>query len=526
MLFNSYGFIFVFLPIAIVGFYILGSKGNQRMAIMWLFSASLFFYGWWNPVYLSLIIISLMFNYTTGLALRKYVHPSSRKCILTIGIAANIVALGYYKYANFVVDNLHVALGTNYHLEKIILPLAISFFTFEQIAYVVDAYRGETEEYDFPRYSLFVIFFPQLIAGPIVHHDEMIPQFSKDKTFRLNPENFAVGLTIFTIGLFKKVVLADRLAEYGTPVFAVAETVVPLTFFEAWLGALAYTFQLYFDFSGYSDLAIGTARMFGIRLPLNFHSPYQANSIIEFWRRWHMTLSRFLRDYLYIPLGGNRKGEVRRSINVMLTMLLGGLWHGAGWNFVIWGVLHGFYLLVNHAWRSLTGSLGRDMRRTSMCGRGTSWLLTFTAVVVAWVFFRAESYDGAINMLLGMSGQQGFALPFHYLGFLNKSFYLGDSIAELGLVFDHRVFVGGGFTSASVELLMVAGILACYGPNTQQFMIRYTPALSAGHGEIKAWRFSWLQWEISRAWALGVALAFIFSVFHLTRITEFLYFNF
>jgi D-alanyl-lipoteichoic acid acyltransferase DltB (MBOAT superfamily) len=526
MLFNSYLFILVFLPIAVVGFYAIGSKGAQRMAILWLFLVSLFFYGWWNPVYLWLISASLLFNYTIGVALSKYLHPSLRKCILTGGIAANVVALGYFKYASFIVTNLHVALGTNYHLEKIILPLAISFFTFEQIAYVVDVYRGETEQYEFPRYCIFVIFFPQLIAGPIVHHNEMLPQFAKDKTYRLNPENLAVGITIFTIGLFKKVVFADRLAEYATPVFDVAGTGAPLTFFETWFGALAYTFQLYFDFSGYSDLAIGTARMFGILLPLNFHSPYKANNIIEFWRRWHITLSRFLKDYLYVPLGGNRKGEVRRSINIMLTMLLGGLWHGAAWNFALWGTLHGVYLLVNQAWRKLSGSLGRDLKKTSMCGRGASWLITFTAVVVGWVFFRAESLDGAINMLRGMSGQQGFALPSHYLRVLNKIFNLGDYVAGLGLVFDNRVFVGGGFSVASVGLLVVAALSAWYGPNTQQFMIRYRPALEIYRGEIKAWRFSGLRWENSRAWALGVALTFALSLFHLTRISEFLYFNF
>jgi len=359
MLFNSEIFLFVFLPIVLIGFYAIGAQGHHRVAISWLVASSLFFYGWWNPAYLGLIIGSILFNYTFGMILsRQGMVQRNKWWLLFFGVGFNLTLLGYFKYANFFVDNINVLTGANFHLEQIILPLAISFFTFQQITYLVDAYSGKTREYNFLHYILFVTFFPQLIAGPIVHHREMLPQFAKDTLYKLNHSNLAIGFAILLIGLFKKVVLADGVAPFATPVFAAADSGVEISFFEAWSGALAYTFQLYFDFSGYTDMAIGVARMFNVRLPLNFNSPYKSLSIVDFWRRWHMTLSAFLRDYLYIPLGGSRKGMPRRYINLMTTMLLGGLWHGAGWTFVVWGFLHGFYLVVNHAWTSFRTSLG------------------------------------------------------------------------------------------------------------------------------------------------------------------------
>lgn len=298
-------------------------------------------------------------------------------------------------------------LGFNY--TNIILPLAISFFTFQQIAYLVDAYRGEAREYSFLHYSLFVTFFPQLIAGPIVHHKEMLPQFAKNSTYKFHFSNFNIGLTIFIIGLFKKVVLADSIAIYSTPVFASADAGNNITFFEAWGGAIAYSLQLYFDFSGYADMAIGLAKMFGINLPLNFNSPYKSVNIIEFWRRWHMTLSRFLKDYLYISLGGNRKGS--KNLNLLLTMLLGGLWHGASYNFVIWGGLHGIFLIVNHGWQQFRHKvLNHDLKKSSKAGTLFSIGFTFLSVTVAWVFFRAESLQGALLIIEGMAGVNGAIL--------------------------------------------------------------------------------------------------------------------
>lgn len=515
MLFNSYEFIFLFLPITLIIFFSIGGKGHHRIAIAWLVGASLFFYGWWKPAYLSLMLISILFNYAIGVALTH----KPQKLTLVFGIAVNLSLLGYFKYANFFIDNLNQLTEFNYHLETIILPLAISFFTFQQITYLVDAYKGETKEYNFLHYCLFVTFFPQLIAGPIVHHKEMLPQFAKNCIYKLNHEHLAVGLTIFFLGLFKKVVIADGIAIYATPVFAAAEQGVALTFFEAWRGALAYTFQLYFDFSGYSDMAIGIARMFGIRLPLNFHSPYKAVNIIDFWRRWHITLSRFLRDYLYIPLGGNRKGKMRRYLNLIITMLLGGLWHGAGWTFVVWGALHGFYLMINHAWHTLRKALGHDLSRSSWWGRGLSQLITFIAVVVAWVFFRAESFNGAINVLSGMIGINGFALPENYLAYLNYINGLGNYLVTQGWLFLTMPLFKGLEEVAHILLLL---ILVWYAPNTQQIMLRYKPAI----GEITAWYGRWLQWQPSFIWAIAISMIAIFTTLNLTNLSEFLYFQF
>jgi alginate O-acetyltransferase complex protein AlgI len=356
VLFHSYFFMFFFVPITVGVFFWLGGREYRRLAVAWLVGASLFFYGWWDPHYLALIVGSILFNYAIGRIF--WLRTTSDRDllfrgVLALGIAANLVALGYFKYFEFLVENLGRLTGSDFHIEEIVLPLAISFFTFQQIAYLVDAWKGEVRENSFLNYCLFVTFFPQLIAGPIVHHTEMLPQFFRRKIFTVRYEHLAVGLAIFFAGLFKKVVLADGVSVYSDPVFAAAEAGIALSFLEAWGGSLAYTFQIYFDFSGYSDMAIGLARMLGIRLPLNFNAPYKAVNIIEFWRRWHMTLSRFLRDYLYFPLGGNRKGPALKNLNLVVTMLLGGLWHGADWNFVLWGAMHGCYLILNHSWRAI-----------------------------------------------------------------------------------------------------------------------------------------------------------------------------
>ena len=516
MLFNSYAFIFIFLPVTLLVFFSIGNKGHHRIAIAWLVAASLFFYGWWNPAYLSLILGSILFNYAVGVALSNSSGSNLTKIILSFGILVNLFLLAYFKYANFFVDNLNSLSGSNFHLQTIILPLAISFFTFQQITYLVDAYKGETREYNFLHYCLFVTFFPQLIAGPIVHHREMLPQFIKNTIYKFNHQHLAIGLTIFFLGLFKKVVLADGVAVYATPVFDAAEQGVMLTFFEAWAGALAYTFQLYFDFSGYSDMAIGIARMFGILLPLNFNSPYKSVNIIEFWRRWHITLSRFLRDYLYIPLGGNRKGKFRRYINLMITMLLGGLWHGAGWTFVMWGALHGIYLIINHVWRALRRAFGHDLNRSSWWGRSLSMLITFMAVVVAWVFFRAESFAGAINVLQGMSGINGFYLNAEWLSQLGS---LGVYLQELGIVFAP---IAINFNKFWIMSILLVWFIAWFMPNTQQLLSRYEPAIYSG--EIKGWKC--LQWQPSRVWTLSIAMLATIAILSLTRISEFLYFNF
>src|SRR4030081_1504621 len=347
MLFNSYLFIFLFLPIALIGYFALGRLGNLA-PVMWLALASLCFFPGSNWQFVLLLLASVAFNYGIGLLLISgRLRPLPRFAVLTIGVAGDLLVLGTFKYAGFLAANLNAILSTGF-TGNILLPVGISFYTFTQIAFLVDAYRGKVARYRLPDYVLFVTYFPHLIAGPILHHKDMIPQFERAAAKRPDAHMILCGLIIFAIGLFKKTCLADGIQPLVTLAFGPNAP----SFDQAWIGALAYTFQLYFDFSGYSDMAIGISLMFGIFLPLNFNSPYKAMSIIDFWRRWHMTLSQFLRDYLYIPLGGNRRGRILRYANLMITMVLGGLWHGAAWTFGAWGALHGAVLCINHAWNN------------------------------------------------------------------------------------------------------------------------------------------------------------------------------
>ena len=393
MLFNSYEFIFFFLPLTFFIYFYLNKKRLTEVSKGFLVFASLFFYSWWNIAYLPLILVSMLFNYVLGNQLSKYGQKKkrccSRKALLAFGITVNLALLGYFKYSDFFIENLNTVFDTDISLLHLALPLAISFYTFQQIAYLVDSYRSETKEYDFLNYAVFVTFFPQLIAGPIVHHSEMMPQFANIRNKVINYRNIALGLFIFSMGLFKKVVIADTFAVWATNGFDVADK---LEMIEAWAASLSYTFQLYFDFSGYTDMAIGIALLFNITLPINFNSPYKATSIQDFWRRWHMTLSRFLKDYVYIPLGGNRKGEARTYFNLFLTFLLGGIWHGAGWTFVFWGALHGVALMIHRAWHKL------GMKLPTLL----AWFITFNFVNIAWVFFRAKEWDDALKVLHGM----------------------------------------------------------------------------------------------------------------------------
>ena len=335
----------------------------------------------------------MLFNYVIGNSLNTKKEENkksfSKKSILIFGIVANLSLLGYFKYADFFIENFNIVAQTNINLFNLLLPLAISFFTFQQIAYLVDSYRQETKEYDFLNYALFVTFFPQLIAGPIVHHSEMMPQFANKWNAVKKYKNIALGLFIFSIGLFKKVVIADTFAVWASAGFDTATT---LNLFEAWATSLSYTFQLYFDFSGYTDMAIGIALLFNIKLPINFNSPYKARNIQDFWRRWHITLSRFLRDYVYIPLGGNKISSFRTYSNLLATFVIGGLWHGAGWTFIFWGFLHGMALVIHRAWSNLGFKMWTWL----------AWLITFNFVNVAWVFFRAKEWDDPVRVLGAM----------------------------------------------------------------------------------------------------------------------------
>ena len=524
MLFNSYEFLLAFLPVTLVGFHLALAKLGVRAGILWLILASGFFYGWWNPRYVLLLGASMCVNYVIGMRLsRQAARGRPDRPLLALGIAGNLAVLGYFKYAGFFVDTAGDLFGTDWSIGTILLPLAISFFTFQKIAFLVDSYRGITGEPDFLDYVLFVAFFPQLIAGPIVHYKEVIPQFARMGRRARVLDDLAVGFTIFFIGLFKKTVIADGVAVYSTPVFDAASQGASLTFVEAWGGALAYTFQLYFDFSGYSDMAIGLARMFGIRLPLNFFSPYKAESIVDFWRRWHMTLSRFLRDYLYIPLGGGRRGGVRRYVNLMIVMLLGGLWHGAGWTFVVWGGLHGAYLVINHLWRALRRWVWPNAPENTWWGRGTARMLTFLAVVVGWVFFRAESVGAAMSVLEGMIGANGFVLPSSYGHLLGPAASL---LEALGWRFDagKLPYFYGSFELACFALLLT--IVWC-APNTYEIMERYSPAL--WKDEYQRLRRGWasrLQWRMSSGWAAASGAVAVVALFGMSQVSEFLYFQF
>jgi alginate O-acetyltransferase complex protein AlgI len=412
MLFTTTTFVLLFLPLVLAGFFALGRR-REDLAAAWLLVASLVFYGYWMPEFTSLLVLSIALNFAVGLRILRSKHSGSAttRRWLTIGIVFNLALLGYFKYANFFVDNLGALLGSPIGLPRIILPIGISFYTFTQIAFLVDTYQGKVGETRWIHYGLFVTYFPHLIAGPVLHHAQMMPQFGDRSIYRVRIENVSLGMFVFTIGLFKKIVLADGIAPYADAVFGTADAGGSPSTRDAWLGTVAYTLQLYFDFSGYSDMAIGLSWMFNVRLPYNFDSPYRALSIADFWRRWHISLSTFLRDYLYVPLGGNRNGPLRRYANLMTTMLLGGLWHGASWSFVAWGGLHGIYLMINHGFRSLLGPARTEALSGMLAWRVAAWVFTMLAVVVAWVFFRATSFEGAGRILLAMFGQMATPDP-------------------------------------------------------------------------------------------------------------------
>jgi alginate O-acetyltransferase complex protein AlgI len=498
MLFSSYTFLFQFLPAVALAF-AAARRHSPRAGILVLTAASLFFYGAWRPIYLLLLIASVAANFSLGLLMQD---PLRRRAVGLVGVAFNLALLCYYKYTNFIFDSINMLTGAPLPFVNIVLPLGISFFTFQQIAYLVDVMRGAPVERDIVSYTLFVSFFPHLIAGPLVHHAEMIPQFKRGRTSR-SAVLAARGLAIFAAGLFKKVVIADNLAQFVSPVFAHVDAGGGVTTQWAWLATLAYTLQIYFDFAGYSDMAVGLALLFGIRLPVNFRSPYKAMSIIEFWRRWHITLSRFLRDYLYIPLGGNRLGEQRRYLNLMITMLLGGLWHGAGWNFLIWGGLHGLSLCVNHLWLAWRRA-GAKVRS----GPATiaSWAITFFVVVIAWVFFRARTAAGAWQMLGALFGFGAESSAYVSPGVLR--------LMDLPLLVGEKplLLIGAGMVALALAVVLVL-------PNVPQ-LYGYREYRRAPEKEGR------LRWRPNLAWAMVSALALSISLFGMWQRLEFLYFQF
>ena len=443
---------------------------------------SIFFYGYWSLNHLTIFISSIGFNYLIS---KKVVHKN--KLFLILGVVANLLLLGYFKYTNFMIDVANDNLNADWINLDVVLPIGISFFTFQQIAFLVDTYQKKAPAISFSRYFFFVSFFPQLIAGPIVHHSEIFEQFGKCKK---HTQNFAIGFSIFSMGLFKKVFIADTLALTATPVFDYAAIGGSPTFAEAWIGVLAYTFQIYFDFSAYSEMAIGLARLFGLRLPQNFASPYKARSITEFWHRWHITLSRFLRDYLYIPLGGNRKGYIKQKTNVFITMFLGGIWHGAGWTFMIWGALHGLFLIINHALSDI---------KTPKLPTLISWPLTFFLIVIAWVPFRAESLDATLAMWQSMFLLNGFEIT-----------------GTLPNIISGRV----------ISLLMICVIICVTLPNVSEIFRAYNGTLPNKGYTITRFKARWIRWRPNLIWCGIIMLIFWLCALKLNDPSEFLYFQF
>lgn len=517
MLFNSPGFVFLFLPLTLAGYYLLLRLGFRRWLFVFLVVASLIFYSVWNPPYVLLLIASMLGNYLFGLWIeRRRVREGGTGLPLGLGIAANVAVLGWYKYAGFLTENLNALAGTTFTLEAIILPLAISFYTFQQIAYLVDIARGEVSSGGVARYATFVIFFPQLIAGPIVHYREMMPQFFGRNLGRFWRQDILVGLVIFGIGLFKKTVIADTAAIYSSPVYDAVAAGDSISLLEAWKAAICYTFQLYFDFSGYSDMAVGLARMFGLLLPPNFHSPLRAPSIIEYWRRWHMTLQQFIVAYMYQPivlplarLGAGR--GLGRWPTFWLTVALPtftifvviGLWHGAAWTFVAFGAMHGAYLTVNEYWRALR----RKQRRKQPPGTADMvfyHVLTLFAVVLANVMFRAESVTDATVI---------WAAMFRLGDLAALSSILPASLAEV-------------ISEPLIFSVAVIAIIA-FAPNTQQLMSRYRPVLGWAHWRKVAPPVLRLTWRPTAIWAIWSGAVLYFAmVFIMRGQSEFIYFNF
>jgi alginate O-acetyltransferase complex protein AlgI len=509
MLFNSTIFLFVFLPICMLGFGTAFRKWGLEAAWTWLAATSVFFYGWWNPAHVPLLLLSVTSNFWLG---RKLAIPDQgqHRWLLAIGVVVNLGLLAWYKYWHFLASNVALLLNLEWDHTPLELPLGISFYTFHQLTYLLHCRAGRAEGTTFRHYLLYITFFPQLIAGPIVRPMEMLPQLRERRERAFRWEDISIGFTLLSIGLFKKMVIADHVARWVSPVFDEASRASSIAMLDAWIAVLAYTLQLYFDFSAYSDMALGLARIFGVSLPGNFYSPYKALSIVDFWRRWHITLSLFLRDYLYIPLGGNRKGEVRRNLNLLIVMIIGGFWHGAGWTFGVWGLWHGMALLINHAWMKSAAS--QSLRGS--CGTLFSWGLTFLTIIIGWTFFRAHDLQGAFTILKGMGGFSGLELPVAWLDRLVFLKALGFSGRSDWLVFESPWQI--------VQLLALLAATLCL-PNAIQLA---SGSLTPSNHASLPFRPSRWHWQPSFGWACVSGLMLAVALLHLGRLSEFLYFQF
>jgi D-alanyl-lipoteichoic acid acyltransferase DltB (MBOAT superfamily) len=529
MIFNSYQFLFGFLPVVLAGTFWLARFGAGA-AQVWLIVASLAFYAAWNPAYLPLLLGSILFNYALAVWMTRMENPSHRTWLLGIAVAVDLGLLGYYKYTGFFLETLDAAAGTRFQWRALILPLGISFYTFQQLTLLADISSGRVKDFRFRDFLLFVTFFPHLIAGPIVHHREMMPQFQR-ADYRLNWENLAIGCVLLAIGLVKKVVLADGIADHVTPIFADAAAGKPISLFLAWAGAIGFTLQMYFDFSGYSEMALGLARMVGIKLPMNFNSPLKALSIVEYWSRWHITLTRFLTAYVYTPMAigmARRRSAAGKSglagprttwaafgsivaLPTLLTMFLSGLWHGAGNQFLLFGVLHGVALVVNHAWRIARPGFWPDTAHYQRIMKPLAWLLTFLVVVVALTWFHAASVTAGADIVGGMIGLHG-ALPPEIL-----------VAAAPGTALELPIF------AAWIVLLLAITLIP---PNTLEIMRDWEPAITMPaaqpSGRLDLWRglTARLTLSLSPAWACATAALLTMGVLGVNRVSEFLYWKF
>jgi len=542
MLFNSTEFLFVFLPVTLFGFYLLGTI-SRTSALRWLILASLVFYAWWRPINVLIIAPSIVVNFALARTLLRLNggdgSRNASKAVLLLGISFNVVFLGFFKYTDFLSGAINDVFGANLVLRHIILPLGISFITFQKIAFLIDVQAGRVRSFTFQDYCIFVLFFPQLIAGPIVHYREMMPQFHA-VSCRLNKENVAVGLTLLFSGLFKKVVFADHIALFVTPIYEHSAAGGGTSFLLAWMAAIGFTLQLYFDFSGYSDMALGLARFFGIRLPQNFDSPLRASSIIDFWLRWHMTLTRFLTAYIYNPLAlwltrrrlakgqpgfGGRNTTAGAFVYLLMfptiiTMFVSGLWHGAGYGFIVWGLLHGFYLTINHGWRIVAARLWPDRPSYLRFMKPVGFVLTFVSVTTAMVFFRAPTMTSAVDLVKGIIGLNGIALPpalFDRLGPLAETLHGFGVVAESWSIQDFEK------TAIWISILMFVA-LAC--PNTLQILARYEPALGVKSQSTKLAIGRIVEWNASLPWAIAVSAVAAIAIVSIGGPSEFLYWQF
>jgi alginate O-acetyltransferase complex protein AlgI len=529
MLFNSQEFLFVFLPATLIGFYLIG-RFSRLGAIFWLIFTSLIFYGWWRPINIIIIGPSIIINYLLASFLLRLSQrgdqPGLSRAVLLLGILFNVVFLGFFKYADFVYGTINDVFGANLILLHVILPLGISFITFQKIAFLIDVQAGRVKAFTFREYCTFVLFFPQLIAGPIVHYREMMPQFAA-ATCRFDKENFAVGLTLLCFGLFKKAVLADNIAPLVTPIYQHSAAAGHTPLLLAWLAAVGFTLQIYFDFSGYTDMALGLGRFFGIKLPPNFNSPLKASSIIDFWLRWHMTLTRFLTAYIYNPLVlwltrrravkgrpgfGGRNPTAGAFVSLLMvplltTMFISGLWHGAGYGFIIWGLIHGVYLVINHGWRVYAAHRWRDRAAYARLMTPVGFVLTFLSVTIAMIFFRASTVHSAIDLVKGLIGLNGLRLPGGVAGIATTP-----------------------VTDIKYAVMWVAILLfiALICPNTLEILAPYEPALGVKPASTVPiiGKFRIPAWGPSLPWAVAVSAVAAIAIFSTGGPSEFLYWQF